>query len=117
MNAPWDNWKEAEADLGLEIEAPVEVPLPDGRKFLGDFVLKNFGGRSGIIIVQNYNRLAGYWEQLEKMGYAFSTLQPLSKEKYRRQTFIEMLSEWTWTGDQKKRPSWVIPYDELGFND
>lgn len=114
MNAPWNDWKVAEQDLGLEIEAPAEVHLPDGRKFLGDFLLKNFGGRSGTIVVQNFQRLAGYWEELEKLGYGFSTLTPGDADSYNRQGFIEMLSEWSWTGGAAKRPSWVIPEEELG---
>jgi hypothetical protein len=93
------------------------VILPDGRKFLGDFLLRNFGCGSGMIVVQNYSRLAGYWEELEKLGYGFATLNPQKAGDYNRQGFIEMLSEWSWKGDPKKRPSWVIPYDELGFND
>jgi hypothetical protein len=82
MNAPWDDWKEAETDLGLEIEAPAIVALSSGKKFLGDFLLKNFGGKSGMLIVQNYDRFAGYWEELEKLGYGFSTLEPSSRETY-----------------------------------
>ena len=114
MNAPWDNWKAAEADLGLEIEAPAEVPLSNGRKFLGDFLLKNFGGANGILIVQDYERFAGYWKELRTLGYSFSTLEPSSHEAYDRQVFIEMLSEWSWTGDPEKKPEWLIPEEKLG---
>jgi hypothetical protein len=117
MNAPWDDWKVAEADLDLEIEAPAEVLLANGTKFYADFLLKNFGGRNGTLVVQDYSRFAGVWEELEKLGYGFSTLDPSSRQTYDRQIYIEMLSEWSWTGDPAKSPDWLIPEDELGADD
>ena len=113
MNAPWDDWKEAEADLDLNIEAPAEVALPDGRKFLGDFILRNFGGRSGTVVIQDYDRFEPYQHEIVKLGYGFSTLEPGKSENYDRQEFIEMLSEWGWTGDPKKAPAWLIPEEEV----
>jgi hypothetical protein len=50
-------------------------------------------------------------KQLETLGYGFSTLEePMGEghKAYDRGTFIEMLSDWSWSGSQAEKPDWII---------
>jgi hypothetical protein len=48
-----------------------------------------------------------------KLGYGFSTLTepdrayPFNAEE--KEAFIEMLSEWGWSGDPDEEPEWLEP--------
>jgi hypothetical protein len=101
-------WEAARDDLGLEIVAPFEIDLGNNVKVLADILVKDFGGRNGTLVVTSYDVIKSYQEQLRKFGYGFSVLsEPSGEPIYDREVFVDMLSEWEWTGKTAAKPCWI----------
>ena len=110
MSISWHDWKAAEHDLGLEIVTPFEVNLAPTQKLVAEFLVKNFGDRNGMLVFTNYDVVKPHREQLQNLGYGYSVLEkPKENEDYVREDFIDLLSDWGWTGDRAMRPKWIIP--------
>ncbi len=108
MSSPLaDVWKEVAADLGLYIVAPFRLALPDGTNVDVDVLLKNFGAEKGILLTTDF----AMWENmsaLASIGYGVSILSPPRQgEAYDRQTYIEVLSDWGWSGTEREKPEWL----------
>ena len=103
-------WETARDDLGLEIVAPYEVDLGNNGKLRAEILVKNFGGRNGTLIFTDEDKFWKYHEQLSALHYGTSVLdEPTDEDNeiYDRDSFIEMLSEWEWTGEAGAKPGWV----------
>ncbi len=110
MSISWQTWKAAEDDLQLEIVAPFEVSLAPTKKLAAELLVKNFGDRNGMLVFTNYDVVKPHREQLQNLGYGYSVLEkPKENEDYVREDFIDLLSDWGWTGDRSMRPKWIIP--------
>lgn len=108
----------AAKDLGLEIEAPFSLEIEEGIVINIDILLKNFGNREGMLVVNKFEKLSPYANKLVELGYGISTIgEPDSPDEFHRNVFIEMLSEWGWCGPENEKPDWVIDRDDLGFED
>jgi hypothetical protein len=95
----------ARDNLGIVIAAPYEVDIDDNVKVRAEILVKHFGGKNGTLVVANYAVVKPYLEQLRILRYGFSVLEEPS-EAYNREIFIEMLSDWGWTGDGAMKPAW-----------
>jgi hypothetical protein len=109
-----EEWDRAVRDLKIEIIAPYEVDVAPATTVTVDLLVRNFGGRPGTLVVTDYSRIEPHAESLAALGYGFSVLsepgdQPWSQ--YDRGTFIDMLSEWGWTGPAAARPAWLQDRD------
>ena len=105
MNNLLTEWKIASKELGLDlIENPI-ITFKDGRKISPILILRNFGAINGMIIVINYDLVADYLDEIEMMGYGFSTLNEPEYPNFERDSFIEMLRDWGWTGKDSP-PLW-----------
>ncbi|ULG94611.1 hypothetical protein FH584_20195 (plasmid) [Leptospira interrogans] len=61
-----------------------------------------------MLIITNYEDVEPYLEKIYEAGYGFSTLsEPSENEQYSRKDFIELLSDWGWTGDVNLKPEWL----------
>lgn len=107
-----NEWNRAGKDLGLQIVAPFKLDLGHGSEILAPLLVRYFGGRNGTIVVTEYATVEPHVERLRQLGYGFSTLsEPTNDDSYDRSIFIEMLSEWEWTGDPAQKPHWIIEND------
>ncbi|MGQ2802265.1 hypothetical protein ACT54M_18000 [Leptospira santarosai] len=101
-------WKDAAESLDLEVEIPFSIILSDNLKINVPVLLKNFGAKNGMLITTNYEDIEPYIEKIYEVGYGFSTLdEPPENEQYSRKDFIELLSDWGWTGDVNLKPEWL----------
>lgn len=100
-------WKRISNNLGLEIQAPVEISLPSGAQIVAPVLVLGFGAIKGTVIVTDFAGIKPHIDELIECGYGFSTLTPASSADYDRETAIEMLSDWEWAGDPAKKPKWV----------
>jgi hypothetical protein len=108
-------WKAASDDLGIEIVAPYAIELQNGRKLNAKLLVKHFGHCNGTLIFTDAEEVWPYRKELAALGYAYSVLEePVTEtnELYDRDIFIDMLSEWEWTGDEKDGPQWILPPPE-----
>lgn len=103
-----EEWRQAAADLGLAIEAPFLLQLQDGQ-IEARLLLRNFGAVNGMLIVTDFSVIRPFLQEIDACGYGFSTLsEPSSRVAYDRETFVEMLCDWGWSGPEEKRPTWCV---------
>lgn len=100
-------WETARDDLKIEITAPYEVDLGNGRIVKADVLVKHFGGKNGTLVFTDSDKFWTHHDQLSKLNYGTSVLDDPS-EPYNRDAMIDMLSEWGWTGDDTNKPEWVV---------
>jgi hypothetical protein len=106
-----EQWRQAAADLGLAIEAPFLLQLQDGR-IEARLLLRNFGAANGMLIVTDFSVVRPFVDEVDAGGYGFSTLsEPSSRAAYDRDTFVEMLCDWGWSGPEQERPVWCVVAD------
>jgi hypothetical protein len=98
-------WETARDDLGIEIAAPYDLEVQPGVTIRADLLVRDFGGRPGTLVVTEYSRVRSHLNTLEELGYGFSVLT--AARSYDRSEFIDMLSDWGWTGEAARKPSWV----------
>jgi hypothetical protein len=98
----------ARDDLDIELIAPFELNLGNNTKIRAEFLVKNFGARNGMLIVKDYETVAPYLKPIADLGYGFSVLEePSGNSVYDREVFVELLSDWGWSGDKGAKPSWL----------
>lgn len=105
-------WKAARDDLGIKIVAPYEVELQSGGKLKAKLLVRNFGHRYGTLIFTDAEEVWAHRKELAALGYAYSVLEEPTTEAdelYDRDIFIDILSEWEWTGDEQDQPEWLLP--------
>lgn len=100
-----NNWEKAKKDLGLDISFSNELKVEDDLLHI-EIILKNFGAPKGMIIVREYNKIKNYVDALNQNGWGYSALS--LGNKYDRESFIEMLSDWGWTGPENEKPNWLL---------
>ena len=101
-------WQLAAKDLGLEIVAPFPLLLPSGKQVDAEVLLKNFGAEKGMLIINEYGQVALLVNEIINEGYGFSVIEkPKENETYKREEFIELLNEWSWSGAHEKCPAWI----------
>jgi hypothetical protein len=108
-------WEAARDDLGINIVAPYEVALGNSRKIHADIFVPDFGHDNGTLIFRDTEAVWPHREELSKLGYGYSVLEEPSADVehlYDREPFIEMLSEWGWTGNEADKPEWLLPQGE-----
>jgi hypothetical protein len=100
-------WTEAGRDLGLEIVAPFEVSLASGTRIRVPVLLRHFGAREGMLLVAESKIIWEARDEIVESGYGFSVLGGSSFEQYARDTFIEVLRDWGWSGPESEQPGWL----------
>jgi len=101
-------WQIAAKDLDLEIITPFILMLSSGVEIETEFLLKNFGASKGIIVINEYDKISSYVDDIVNEGYGFSVLdEPFDNEQYSRDDYVEILSDWGWSGDENNKPSWL----------
>ncbi len=100
---PMSFWDKLSQDLNVEVQTNVLVP---GLESMGKVpvLLKGFGGRSGMIIVINYDQIEPFANEASAKGYGFSTFT--ADDSYSRLDAIDMLRDWGWS-EESTPPVWL----------
>jgi len=113
MNNLQKRLMKASSDLGLKIKYNFFLTLDSGEVIEAELLLRNFGAEKGMLIFSNYKKISHCYRELLKKGYGFSTLSNTT-DGYDRQSTIEMLSDWGWSGPKEEEPDWILPVDDEG---
>jgi hypothetical protein len=102
-------WKIAAAELGFKIEAPFTLETPKGT-FQYFARLPEFGSGKGMLVS------VGKYDHDKSLvaidcGYGVSNLSE-HDEPYDRRVFVDMLSDWRWTGPAAEEPKWLVDKPE-----
>jgi hypothetical protein len=95
-----DEWIEAARDLGIRVVTSF-VLSHDEISHHFDVLLPDFGGINGMVLMETFTDEKA--NAAMALGYGFSCL---SGGRYHRESAIECLRDWTWTGDAE-RPNWL----------
>lgn len=105
-------WEAARDDLGIDIVVPYCVRLANGKEVLAVALVKHFGYGKGMLIFADADAVWPYRTELLDSGYGYSVLEePTTKadEHYDRESFVDILSDWEWTGAVDDKPDWLKP--------
>lgn len=101
-------WEIAAADLGIRVVAPYEVILPSGSRILASVLVRDFGAAKGMLIVESFELVRTYHEEILTSGYGYSVLDcPKTEDAYDRESTMTMLRDWGWTGQDSSKPNWL----------
>ncbi len=97
-------WRTAASDLGIKVTAP--ITLRDAKRNKIDYaaLVHDFGSRKGMAILFHDDRKA--MEAADAAGYGFSCMD--AYQIYARDSFINALIDWEWTGTLEDAPKWYI---------
>ncbi|HYK81203.1 MAG TPA: hypothetical protein VEU95_16335 [Micropepsaceae bacterium] len=101
-------WQKVSADLGIDVITPFETTLTDGTRVEVSVLVKDFGAKRGMVVNASYGMIAPYAKKLVEDGYGFSSNFGESPESYDRDSMIEILADWGWSGDPAKKPNWLL---------
>jgi hypothetical protein len=97
-------WQKAAADLGIDVVTPFETTLTDGTRVEVSALVRDFGAKRGMVVDANYDIIQPYTKKLVEDGYGFSSNFGESPESYDRDSMIEILADWGWSGEPAKKP-------------
>lgn len=104
---PW-SWNTASADLGIEIVAPFEVVLASGECIKVHLLVPHFGAAKGMLLLTDYSLIEDHTSEIIQAGYGFSVFsEPEASEEYDRDSYIEVLRDWGWSGPESEKPAWL----------
>lgn len=109
-----DSWKDAERDLGISVSGPVNIRINDQISIRADMLVRNFGGRLGTIVVEDYSAIEPYVSAICAAGYFWSNFGPPTRQHaYDREMVIDVLRDWGWSGLPEDAPSWYRNYGDI----
>ena len=96
-------WREAAADLGIPVTAPVEVRDAAGEPFWCEAFIPDFGSPAGgLAMTRRTERRVRH--HLRSRPDLFRASGP--DRHYVRKHFIDELVDWGWFGPPDARPDW-----------
>lgn len=102
-------WQQAAADLGFVVKCPATVDIA-GITFKVPVLVEGFGAKHGMVIVSSYSDVKAHAEALADAGFGYCVMsEPRLNEPYDLESFIELLSDWGWTGSPQHSPGWLVP--------
>ena len=101
------SWEKAAQDLHLDIISPFALILKDNTKLEIEVLLKSFGAKNGMLIISDFNIIKNNIEEIRSLDYGYSTMSIPKNDEYDRQSTIEVLQDWGWSGDPKDKPQWL----------
>jgi hypothetical protein len=102
-------WLKAGEDLGVGVVAPYQL---EGLEFV--VLVRDFGGPNGMLILESWDpeRAA----VAERAGFGYSCMDSPFYQIYRREVFVEALTDWRWTGDPAAKPNWYLESGDGNVN-
>lgn len=102
------HWTRAAEDLGFEVTGPFDVALPSGFRFQVPVLVRFFGGPEGMLVLSDFKVVKDRTDEIVQAGYGFSVMsEPKAGDRYERDGFIRVLTDWGWHGLQSKKPDWL----------
>jgi hypothetical protein len=100
-------WGRVSQDLNIEIVAPFELGLRDRAHIKALALVKNFGRINGMLILEDYAAAQPYVSEIINKGYGYTSNFRGSVDSYNRESIIEILRDWDWSGPEEPRPGWL----------
>lgn len=104
-------WKEASKDLGIQIEIPFVIKTDNMSEIRFELLIKEFGSKNGTLIMTTDDM--SDFNKAEKFGFYCSALNPFHYDIYKRERFVETLTDWGYYGQVENKPQW---YDGPIYN-
>jgi len=104
-------WRVAAKELGVDAVIPFELKTKTFT-LTAEVLLRNFGEKNGMLVVSDYKAIAPFRDKVIGLGYGFVTMEeperdwPFTREE--KEAFIEMLSDWSWSGPPAEAPDWLL---------
>lgn len=101
-------WKRAAIELAIDVVAPFSLKVANDTIILDAcFFVKNFGAKNGMLIFNDYSEIKPYINDIKLKDYGFSIIDEPTKEgEFFIEDYMDVLSDWGWTGDDSERPIW-----------
>lgn len=94
--------------LGLDVVAPCTVKLAPGKEVVATALIRGFGARNGMLVVEDYQQVEELLEAIRMAGFGFSVLRGRREgAALDVDGFINVLRDWGWNGDQGTEPNWL----------
>jgi hypothetical protein len=100
-------WNEVAQDLGIQIDAPCEIQLPDGTRIKATAHIKQFGAENGMIVDPVFAVLRPYTKALLANGYGFSAMSL----GVNREDLVDVFVDWSWSAPEPP-PVWYSEVDD-----
>jgi|GEM_PF-3593400 len=100
-------WSQASLDLGVTFISPYKFVGVDGKEYVVDGLLPDFGFGKGVLITSRHTSEEAVFMADQLNEYMTTGLSPTHYEIYNRQHIVETLSEWGWIG-QGNKPEWLL---------
>ena len=101
-------WRSAGEDLGFGVVEDFELRLSSGKRILVPVLVPCFGAINGMLVVTAFDQLEGATDELVEAGYGYSVMdEPREGEEYDRESFIDILVDWGWSGEASASPKWL----------
>lgn len=98
----------ASEDLGIDFVAPYVLKLPDGHLLKAELLVKHFGAPNGMLIFNDSKEVMKYGDAIIDAGFGVSVMgDPSDRAEYSTQNYVELLSDWGWSGEPELKPSWT----------
>lgn len=98
-------WQRAAEDLQIGVTAPFFLESKGQRLEFGALV-HSFGSSKGMLLFENWSLALA--EAASSEGYGYSCI---SGGLYDRESTIEVLRDWGWSGSPQAAPPWFSAYD------
>ena len=103
-----DIWVDASKDLSVKIVPSPVLKLPCGVELRTVLLVRDFGAKNGMLIVSDYSEVKPCLNEIAAASYGFSVMDdPGANGRYNRDSFMEMLRDWSWSGEKSEKPSWL----------
>jgi hypothetical protein len=98
--------------LSMKITIDPSFRLSNGKLLFFDALLHNLSNRNGIFVWNSDHNIqleSEAREELNRSGFGVSEFGgPSKSEMFDIDNYIEMFSEWGWSGEADERPAWML---------
>jgi hypothetical protein len=98
--------------LGLRCETDIPEEVMSLTSLKPVVWIALLGGEKGMLVFADQAPV-DLGSALVESGYGFSTLDGSAETCGDIDSYIEMFSDWGWTGSEESRPKWLLEQDDL----
>jgi hypothetical protein len=111
MNKMQEHLLAAAEALSLRIELNPSLTLASGKVLTFDALFPDLSNPNGIFVFDSDGRPfldPADDREIGEKGFGVSSWAGPKDDEVDLQSYVEVFSEWGWTGDEGKRPEWMI---------
>jgi hypothetical protein len=105
-NDPSEAWREAAADLGVDVTAPFALADPVAGTFECIALVRDFGSEQGTVVIGIGPANVHVARLAAEAGVFCSAINESAYASYDRSLFVATLNDWGWRGDAARKPHW-----------